>query len=173
MTIYLQSPDKTKIQAFINENQIGAGFIDWIKLTDKEITAYLLQEAKNNKLAELNKFYSSAECWTYTVFTSINQYASLTRDADFFAKLLPACGGRQIQIFTDNNVIVNYNLTIEKASNLNYQINIVNGTLLKAKKIDLENRINIANNIDDINNIDYKQEFLSAVLRNINLDLTK
>lgn len=53
MTIYLQSPDKTQIQAFISENQIGAGFIDWIKLTDKEITAYLLQKAKDAKIAEI------------------------------------------------------------------------------------------------------------------------
>lgn len=173
MTIYLQSPDKTQIQAFINENQIGAGFIDWTKLTDKEITAYLLQEAKSNKLAEVNKFYNSNECWIYTVYTDIKQYASYTKDADFFAKLLPACAGRSIQVFTDNNVIIQYDLSVEKANNLNYQINAINGVLLKAKKLDLENRINLATNIDDINNIDFQKELLNAVIRQINLDLIK
>lgn len=173
MTIYLQSPDKTQIQAFINENQIGAGFITWLKLTEQEITAYLLEEAQDKKLVDLNKFYDSSECWTYTVYTDVKQYASLTKDADFFAKLLPSCAGRSIQVFTDNNVIIQYDLSVEKANNLNYQINAINGVLLKAKKLDLENRINLATNIDDINNIDFQKELLNAVIRQINLDSIK
>ena len=36
---------------------------------------------------------------------------------------------------------------------------------------DLENRINLANNIDDITNIDYQKELLNAVERKINLDI--
>ncbi|CAB4135729.1 hypothetical protein UFOVP286_27 [uncultured Caudovirales phage] len=173
MTIYLQNPEKTQIQVFDNENQIGAGFITWIKLTEQEITAYLLKEAQDKKLVDLNKFYNSSECWTYTVYTDVKQYASLTKDADFFAKLLPSCGGRSIQVFTDNNVIIQYDLSVEKANNLNYQINAINGILLKAKKLDLGNRINLATNIDDITNIDYQKELLNAVIRQINLDSIK
>ena len=171
MKIYLQNPEKTNIVVFNNENQIGAGFIAWIKLTEQEITTYLLKQAQDNKLSDLNKFYNSSECWTYTVYTDVKQYASLTKDADFFAKLLPSCGGKQIQVFDDNNVIIQYDLSVEKANNLNYQINAINGTLVKAKKLDLENRINLANNIEDINKIDFQEELLNAVERKINLDI--
>ena len=171
MKIYLQNPEKTEIQVFETENQIGAGFITWIKLTEQKITAYLLKEAKDNKLSDLNRFYNSSECWTYTVYTDVKQYASLTKDADFFAKLLPSCGGKQIEVFDDNNVIIQYDLSVEKAVNLNYQINAINGTLVKAKKLDLENRINLANNIEDINKIDFQEELLNAVERKINLDI--
>ena len=173
MKIYLQNPEKTQVVVFDNENQIGAGFITCIKLTEQEITAYLLKEAKDKKLVDLNKFYNSNECWIYTVYTDVKQYASLTKDADFFAKLLPSCGGKQIQVFDDNNVIIQYDLSVEKANNLNYQINAINGVLLKAKKLDLENRINLAINIDDINNIDFQKELLNAVIRQINLNLIK
>lgn len=145
----------------------------YIALTDKEIADYLLKQAKESKTKELESFYNSNECWTYTVYTDIKQYASYTKDADFFAKLLPACAGRSIEVFTDNNVIIQYDLSVEKANNLNYQINAVNGVLLKAKKLDLENRINLATNIDDINNIDFQKELLNAVIRQINLDLIK
>ena len=171
MKIYLQNPEKTRVVVFDNENQIGAGFITWIKLTEQEITAYLLKEAKDKKLSDLNRFYNSSECWIYTVYINVKQYASLTKDADFFAKLLPSCGGKQIQVFDDNNVIIQYDLSLEKANNLNYQINAINGTLVKAKKLNLENRINLATNIEDINKIDFQEELLNAVERKINLDI--
>lgn len=170
MTIYLQSPEKTEIKVFETENQIGAGFIDWIKLTDKEITAYLLKQAKESKTKELESFYNSQECWVFKIYT---QNDSLTRDANFFAKVLPACAGRSIQLLNDKNEIVNYNLTVEKASNLNYEINAVKSLSIKAKKLALENQIELSNNIDDVNNIDCKNELLNAVDRNINLDIVK
>lgn len=158
-----------------DNNNLGDFFYtqDWREATQEEIANYLVKQAKDNKINELSQFYSSNECWLYTVYTDIKQYASYTKEADFFAKLLPACAGRTIQVFTDNNVVIQYNLTVEKASNLNYQINAVNGLMLKAKKIDIENRINLASNIDDINNIDFKKELLEAVIRQINLDLIK
>lgn len=168
--IYLQSPDKTQIAVFQNENQIGAGFIDWTKLTDTEITAYLLKQAKESKTKELESFYNSQECWVFRIYT---QNDSLTRDSDFFARVLPACGGRSIQLFNDKNEIVNYNLTVEKASNLNYEINAVKSLLIKAKQLVLKNQIELSNNIDDLNNIDCKNELLNAVDRNINLDIVK
>jgi len=171
MKIYLQNPEKTEIAVFDNENQKGAGHDNWIKLTQDEITQYLLKEAKNKKLADLDKFYDSKECWTYTLFSNLTKtYASLTRDADFFAKLLPSCGGRTIQFLDDQNKVVNYSLSIEKADNLNYKINVNNGTAIRVKKLELENKIAIASNIEIIDSIDIKTELLNAVERNIDLD---
>ena len=171
MKIYLQSPDKIQVAVFDNENQIGAGFITWIKLTEQEITVYLLKEAKDKKLVDLNRFYNSNECWIYTVYTDVKQYASLTRDSYFFGRCLPAGAGGKLSITTDDNFVIEYDLTVEKAQTLNFQINIKNGEEIKRKKNDLENRINLANNIDDITNIDYQKELLNAVERKINLDI--
>lgn len=171
MKIYLQNPEKTQVKVFDNENQSGKCFINWIKLTQDEITQYLLKEAKNKKLADLSKFYNSSECWTYTLFSNLTKtYASLTRDADFFAKLLPSCGCRTIQFLDDQNKVVNYSLSIEKADNLNYKINVNNGTAIRVKKLELENKIAIATNIEIIDSIDFKTELLNAVERNIDLD---
>ena len=171
MKIYLQNHKKTEIQVFETENHIGPDFITWIKLTEQEMTDYLLQKAKDNKLANLNKFYNSSECWTYTVYTDVKQYASLTRDSYFFGRCLPAGAGGKLSITTDDNFVIEYDLTVEKAQTLNFQINIKNGEEIKRKKNDLENRINLANNIDDITNIDYQKELLNAVERKINLDI--
>jgi len=171
MTIYLQNPEKTQIVVFDKENQIGAGFINWIKLSEDEINKYELELVKLVKLKSLNDFYSSKACWTYTLFSNLTKtYASLTRDADFFAKLLPCCGGKTIQFLDDQNKVVNYSLTIEKADNLNYKINVNNGTAIRAKRLDLENKINLANNIEIINSIEIETELLNAVERKIDLD---
>ena len=172
MKIYLQNLEKTEIVVFDNENQKGAGHDNWIKLTQDEITQYLLKEAKNKKLADLSKFYDSSECWTYTLFSNLTKtYASLTRDADFFAKLLPCCGGKTIEFLDDQNKVVNYSLTIKKADNINYKINVNNGTAIRVKKLELENKIAIASNIEIIDSIDIKTELLNAVERKINLDI--
>lgn len=53
MKIYLKSPYNSKIIEFQNENEIGAGFIDWQPATEQEITAYLLDKAKTSKFAEI------------------------------------------------------------------------------------------------------------------------
>lgn len=145
---------------------------DWVDISNtEEGKIYLLQKTKNKKLADLNDFYSSKACWIYTLFSNLTKtYASLTRDADFFAKLLPSCGGRTIQFLDDKNKIVNYSFTVEKASNLNAKINIENGTTLRTKRFELEDKINLANNIETINSIDIETELLNAVERKIDLD---
>jgi hypothetical protein len=171
MKIYLQNPEKTQIAVFDSENQRGEGFVNWINLTQDEITQYLLKEAKNKKLANLNKFYNSSECWIYTLFSNLTKtYASLTRDANFFGKCLLAGAGNKLSITTDNNIVVEYDLSVEKAQILNFQINILNGEEIKRKKLELENKINLANNIEIINSIDIETELLNAVERNIDLD---
>ena len=132
-----------------------------------------MQKAKNKKLADLNRFYNSNECWTYTVYTDVKQYASLTKDAYFFGRCLPAGAGNKLSITTDDNLVIQYDLSVEKAQTLNFQINIESGEEIKRKRLDLENRINLATNIDDITNIDYQKELLNAVERKINLDSIK
>ena len=180
MKIYLQNPEKTQIVVFETENQIGAGFITWIKLTEQEITAYLLEEAKKSKKLELERFYISPECWTFKVFTNDANpavlkgiYGSLTRDADFFAKVIPASLGKTMTILDDNNQAIQYFLDATKGQNLNYKINNENGTKIRYKKIELENQINIAKDITSVNNIDIVNQLVSAVEREINLDKFK
>jgi hypothetical protein len=176
MKIYLQNPEKTQVAVFDNENQIGAGFINWIKLTQDEITQYLLKEAKNNKQKELDAYYSNNECWTFKVFTNDANptakgiYASLTRDADFFAKVIPASLGKTMIILDDKNQPIQYFLDATKGQNLNYKINNQNGTAIRYKKIELANEILLANDITSVNNINIVNELQNAVLREINLD---
>jgi len=176
MKIYLQNPEKTQVAVFDNENQIGAGFINWIKLTQDEITQYLLKEAKNNKQKELDAYYSNNECWTFKVFTNNANptvkgiYASLTRDADFFAKVIPASLDKTMIILDDKNQPIQYSLDATKGQNLNYKINNQNGTAIRYKKVELENEILLANDIETVNNIDVVAELQNAVLREINLD---
>ena len=162
---YLQDPSNPKNIA--SGEDFGSMFNTWIKITEEEFN---IQKAKDKKLADLNKFYNSNECWIYTVYTDVKQYASLTRDSYFFGRCLPAGAGGKLSITTDDNFVIEYDLTVEKAQTLNFQINIKNGEEIKRKKNDLENRINLANNIDDITNIDYQKELLNAVIRKINLD---
>ena len=53
------------------------------------------------------------------------------------------------------------------------EIHFESGEEIKRKKLDLENRINLATNIDDITNIDYQKELLNVVERKINFDSIK
>lgn len=171
MKIYLQNPEKTQVAVFDNENQIGAGFINWIKLSEDEINKYELELAKLVKLKSLNDFYSSKACWTYTLFSNLTKtYASLTQDADFFGKVIPASLGKEMEILDDNNIKIMYFLDRTKGENLNFKINNSNARIIKEKKIELENKINLANNIEIINSIDIETKLLNAVERKIDLD---
>jgi hypothetical protein len=137
---------------------------------------YFFEKAKNKKLADLSKFYDSNECWTFKVFTNNANptvkgiYASLTRDADFFAKVIPASLGKTMIILDDKNQPVQYFLDATKGQNLNYKINNQNGTAIRYKKLELENEILLANDIETVNNIDFVKELQNVVLREINLD---
>lgn len=171
MKIYLQNPEKTEIAVFDNENQIGAGFINWIKLSEDEINKYELELVKLVKLKSLNDFYSSKACWTYTLFSNLTKtYASLTADTYFFGRCIPASLGKEMEILDDNNIKIMYFLDRTKGENLNFKINNSNARIIKEKKIDLENQINLANNIEIINSIDIEAELLNVVERKIDLD---
>lgn len=139
----------------------------------EELEEYFLEKARAKKELELERFYASPECWIYTIYTDVKQYASLTRDSDFFGKVIPASLGKTMTILDDDNQPVQYLLDVVKGQNLNFKINIENATKIRYKKIELENRINITNNIDDVNNINCEKELLNAVERKINLDLIK
>jgi hypothetical protein len=55
------------IQEFNNISEIGMGFADWINITDtEEGKVYLLQKAKNEKLAKLEAFILSKKTEKYT-----------------------------------------------------------------------------------------------------------
>lgn len=58
--IYLKEPITNKIVQFQNQASIGAGFTNWTALTESEILAYELQEAKNKKLADLQANLNTA-----------------------------------------------------------------------------------------------------------------
>jgi len=143
-----------------------------VELTQEEAKDYLLQKAKNKKLADLSKFYNSNECWTYTLFSNLTKkYASLTGDTYFFGRCIPASLGKEMEILDDNNVKIMYFLDKTKGENLNFKINNSNGRIIKEKKLELENKIVIASNIEIIDSIDFKTELLNAVERKINLDI--
>lgn len=168
--IYYNIIDNKKV--FFESDIIFADY-EAILANKKEQKEYLLEKARTKKESELKKFYASPECWTYTIYTDVKQYASLTRDSDFFGKVIPASLGKTMTILDDKNQPVQYFLDAIKGQNLNFKINNENATKIRYKKIELENRINIANNIDNINNIDCEKELLNAVERKINLDLIK
>jgi len=139
---------------------------------EKEQKEYFLEKAKNKKLADLSKFYDSSECWTYTLFSNLTKkYASLTGDTYFFGRCIPASLGKEMEILDDNNVKIMYFLNKTKGENLNFKINNSNGRIIKEKKLELENKIAIANNIETINSINIETELLNAVERKINLDI--
>lgn len=63
--IYKKHPNENnRIQAFINEDEIGAYFANWIDLTKNEITAYELMQAKIQKKNQIELEYenSKLEC---------------------------------------------------------------------------------------------------------------
>ncbi len=163
---YLQDPQN--LQNIVSGEDFGSMFNGWIEITKEKFD---FQEVKNKKLADLNKFYNSKECWIYTLFSNLTKtYASLTQNADFFAKVIPASLGKEMEILDDNKMKIMYFLDREKGENLNFKINNSNARIIKEKKLELEDKINLANNIETINSINIETELLNAVERKIDLD---
>ena len=171
--IYYNIVDNKKV--FFESDIIFASY-EATLANEEEQKEFFLEKAKEKKLKELNDYYSGSECWTFKVFTNDanpavkGTYASLTRDADFFAKVIPASLGKTMIILDDKNQPVQYFLDAVKGQNLNYKINNQNGTAIRYKKLELENEILLANDIETLNNIDIVNELQNAVLREINLD---
>jgi hypothetical protein len=140
---------------------------DWIKSGGEYEKFDYLKDAKDNKLAELNNYYNSDECWLFRLkSTKLN--ASLTKSADWFAKMLPACRNKNIQLFSDKN-IANFFLSDKGADELNYQINVVASFKIKSLKLEAEKLINNAKSEEEIALIDVKKA-LGVVPREIEID---
>jgi len=128
-----------------------------------------LQEAKDEKIAQLNQYYASDECWTFRL-KSTSLKASLTKTADFFAKVLPAIDSSFAVFFeTDDKKIISTNLTAEKAKKINAKIQLEVSIHVKKLKIDTEAKILNCKTIEEIALIDVKKA-LEKVPREIEID---
>jgi hypothetical protein len=69
--IFLQDPITKQIAQFQSMSQIGAGYATWMNITDTdEAKVYLLQKAKNEKLAQLEAFILVKKTEKYTSHTA-------------------------------------------------------------------------------------------------------
>ena len=170
MTIYLQSPDKTQISVFQNENQIGASFIDWVKLTDKEITDYFLEKEKNKKLADLDNYHDSEEIRNFKIKTPKNLFTYST---------LPDARNILVeQIDANRNGIECGLITIDKAGFLFFQngkaefILLNNLKIIYAKLMEIVNKnfrtklahiakIDKITNLQELESYDFKTNYLA------------
>ena len=184
--IYLQNPEKTQVVVFDNENQIGAGFFNWIKLNQEEIDAYLLQQAKDNKIKELETAYTSKKTWLYTLYSKNTNpavlkgvNATLTRDSDFFLLNFPSCfaddyltnpeAGVDILFYDDKNQVVKFFLTTKKNISTSRKIRS-DRVKIKEKMELLLSRVNNSTTQAEINAIKIEEELQNAVDRQINMD---
>ena len=158
------------IKEFHNISEIGMGFADWVDFTNtEEAKIYLLQKAKDEKLAELNNYYNSDECWLFRL-KSTTLKASLTKTADFFAKVLPAIDSSfPVYFETDDKKIISTNLTAEKAKKINAKIQLEISIYIKKLRIETELKINNCKSEKEIALIDVKKA-LGVVPREIEID---
>ncbi len=78
-----QNPKTKIISTFNNLSEVGMGFIDWINITDTdEAKNYLLQKAKDKKLAELNNFHASESVKIFTIKLANGATTKISVDAD-------------------------------------------------------------------------------------------
>jgi hypothetical protein len=154
-----------------NNNFFEAALLqqDCVEITGQELTNYLLQKAKNEKIAQLNQYYSSDECWTFRL-KSTTLKASLTKTADFFAKVLPAIDSSFAVYFeTDDKKIISTNLSTEKAKKINAKIQLEISIHIKKSRIETEVKILNCKTIEEIALIDIKKA-LGVVPREIEID---
>lgn len=127
----------------------------------------LLNDAKISKKAELKTYYSSGECWTYKLKSNLLG-ASITREANWFAKMLPAINGN-FELTTDLGSPILVNITSAQAQKINNQINVVSSMQILTLKNQCETQILDATSIEEVDAIDVK-ESLGAIPREINVD---
>lgn len=169
MTIYLQSPDKTQIKVFQNENEIGVGFIDWKPATQQEINDYLLNQIKQEKLVELDNFHDSDEVRNFKIKTPKNlfTFSTLSGSRDLLVE----------QIDFNRNGIESGLIAPEKAGFLFFQagksefISFNNLKFIYAKLMELVNtnfaiklshktKINAIVNLEDLKKYDFKKGYI-------------
>lgn len=155
---------KNKISGAIGEFELYQGE-EWEELTQEELNNHLLNIIKNKKLEELNNYYSSDECWMFKV---VYNNSSLTKTCDWFGRMIPACSGQKIMLFTDSGKPVLVNLSEEMAKKLNYKIQVEISFFVKQKKFECEKIINSAT-VEELENLDIKS-FLGEVPRVVDLN---
>ncbi len=142
---------------------------EWIRSGGEYEKFDYLKDAKNEKIAQLNQYYCSDECWTFRL-KSTSLKASLTKTADFFAKVLPAIDSSFAVYFeTDDKKIISTNLSSEKAKKINAKIQLEISIYIKKSKIDTEAKILNCKTIEEIALIDVKKA-LGVVPREIEID---
>lgn len=170
--ILFKEINTNKIIEFSNESSIGSIFFVnslYVKLSEDEVKNYLLQKAKDEKISQLNQYYASDECWTFRL-KSTNLKASLTKTADFFAKVLPAIDSSFAVYFeTDDKKIISTNLSSEKAKKINAKIQLEISIHIKKLRIHTEAKILNCKTIEEIALIDIKKA-LGVVPREIEID---
>jgi hypothetical protein len=163
-----QNPKNNEISIFSDLSQVGMGFANWINITDtEEAESYLLSNAKQAKIAELENYYASSECWLFQV-KSTQLGASITKDADWFAKMLPAINGLFF-LLTDAGVSMQVNLTAEQARLINSKINVEISLSINTQKRLCREAIENTETIEDVEAIDVKS-YLGDIPRIFEID---
>lgn len=136
--------------------------------TEEEIKSIPLLDKKSSKLIELQNYYDSIECWLFKV-KSTSLKASITKDQDWFAKMLPAVIG-SFYLFTDEGSPILVTLNEKQAKAINEKILIKMGFDINSKKRDCERLIKNATSIKELDAINVK-EFLGKIPRELDIDL--
>lgn len=150
---------------FWNESKIG---LPKPIFTEQEIKSIPFLEKKAQKLQELEDYYNSTECWIYKVKSTALK-ASITKEQDWFAKMLPAING-SFYLFSDDGLPILVTLNQTQAKVLNEKILIKMGFEINSKKRECEKLIKDATTIKQLDEIDIKK-FLGEVPREVDIDL--
>lgn len=114
-----------------------------------------LEEVKQSKLAELELYYASDECWLFQIQDGD---ASLTKTIEWFGRMIPAIAGFNIILLDDNGQPQSYLLTEKKAKTLNYKIQVKASFTVAQARLSIIQQINSATTPEEIELIDIKQE---------------
>jgi hypothetical protein len=151
--IYLQNPEKTQIQVFENENQIGFSFISWVNLTEGEIVKYELGKEKQEKLCEVDKF-KKATLYAPLEYKNFILLATEKAQNNIVGALVSSFDKKQWIDIRGNDIELSRSEfeeirdIIEKRSYLCYRA-----------EADLINKISIAKDIAEFAKIDIEKEF--------------
>jgi len=150
---------------FWNDKKIG---LAKPVFTQKEIDSIPFLEKQAFKLEELQNYYNSSECWIYKIkSTKLN--ASITKEQDWFAKMLPAIIS-SFYLFSDDGVPVLITLNQTQVKVLSEKILIKMGFEINSKKRECEKLIKEATTLKELDDINIK-EFLGKVPREVDIDL--
>lgn len=140
------------VKKFENITQMSSYYSNLPDATSEQINEYLLNQVKQEKLAELDKYYQSNECWTYQI---VNGKNSLTKTADWFSSMIPPCLGKKIFLESDSGLI-EYSLPRDVGEDLLYQIKIISSLEIKKLYNELKVKIQEAKNKEELEKLNIK-----------------